>query len=425
MRKSFLEIPCLSFNKKNFKSYFSTNRLIKGFFIAVLFSVFIYFRFFGIENKIFLNITTSITAFLSFYLLLKEDKKVLFWAGTFIGGLWFYWVSLSFRYYNLEYLIPLILAIFSFGYGVFFYLIGCLKKSYLRALAFLGFSYFHPFGFDWFVPELTLIDSFFDFTKLKFALFLTSIVIMIELKNYYKLLFIPLLLLSVRYEDITLPLSKQKIYLASRNIPQDKKWTKEYFNTLVEDNFRIIDKAIKNNYDIVVLSESVFPYYLNSDAVMIEKLKKLSKKITIVTGSLYSDGVNGYNSTYYFIDGEFFVANKVVLVPFSEQIPLPKFISKFINDTFFEGAEDFKTAKHPTDFQINGEVFRNAICYEATSRVLHENSPTFMIAISNNAWFTPSIEPTLQKLLLRYYSRVYHNTIYHSANSGETGVVRF
>ena len=425
MLKNFLEMPCLSFNVKNFKPYFSTNTLIKGFLTALLFSLFIYLQYLNINSKIILNITTSLTAVLAFYLLLKEDKKVLFWSGSFIGLFWFYWVSFSFRYYELNYLIPLIIAVFSFGYGVFFYIIGCLKKSYLRALAFLGFSFFHPFGFNWFVPELTLIDSFFDFTKLKFALFLTAIVIMIEVKRYYKLLFIPLLILSVRYEDIKLPLSKQKIYLAKRDIPQDKKWQKEYFDTLVKDNFRIINKAIDKGYDIVVLSESVFPCYLNSNIDLINKLQNLSKKITIVTGSLYSDGTNGYNSAYYFINGEFYVANKVVLVPFSEQIPLPKFISRFINDTFFNGAQDFKTAKHPTDLQINGEIFRNAICYEATSRRLYQNAPSFMIAISNNAWFTPSIEPTLQRLLLRYYSRLYYVTIYHSANSGKTGVVRY
>ena len=28
-----------------------------------------------------------------------------------------------------------------------------------------------------------------------------------------------------------------------------------------------------------------------------------------------------------------------------------------------------------------------------------------MIVISNNAWFIPSIEPTLQHLLLKYYSK--------------------
>ena len=424
MLKNFLEIPCVSF-KINFKKYFSTPFLIKGLLIAILFSLFIYLHYFGFTNKLFLNFLTSISAFFAFYLLLKESKETLFWAGFFIGGLWFYWVSFSFRYYNLAILSPLIIFIFAFGYGVFFWLIGCLKKIYLRALAFLGFSYFHPFGFNWLVPELTLIDSFFDFTKLKFALFLLSIVILHEGKKYWKLLFIPLLFVSIRYEDIKLPLSKQKIYLDHRIIPQEKKWLPEYRPTIIKQNFDLINKAIKDGYDIVVLSESVFPMYLDTKLELIDKLLKLSKKITIVAGSLYYDGKNGYNGAYYFINGVFYVANKVVLVPFSEQIPLPKFIAHFINDYFFDGAEDFKTAKKPTDIPINGEVFRNAICYEATAEELYQGNPKFMIAMSNNTWFVPSIEPTLQRLLMRYYSRLHHTTIYHAAIGGGSGVVRY
>jgi len=47
-----------------------------------------------------------------------------------------------------------------------------------------------------------------------------------------------------------------------------------------------------------------------------------------------------------------------------------------------------------------------------------------MIAISNNAWFAPSIEPTIQKLLMEYYARKYGVTIYHAANYKGTGVIK-
>jgi apolipoprotein N-acyltransferase len=47
-----------------------------------------------------------------------------------------------------------------------------------------------------------------------------------------------------------------------------------------------------------------------------------------------------------------------------------------------------------------------------------------MIVLSNNGWFTPSIEPTLQKLLLQYYSKKYGTTIYHSVNMSESYVVQ-
>ena len=123
-------------------------------------------------------------------------------------------------------------------------------------------------------------------------------------------------------------------------------------------------------------------------------------------------------------NGEYQIAKKLILVPFGEYIPLPKFAQDYINDTFFSGQSDFLTAEKPTDFTIKGEVFRNAICYEATCQEIYEGDVKFVIATSNNAWFAPSIEPTLQNLLMRYYARKNGVTIYHSANYKGTGVVR-
>jgi apolipoprotein N-acyltransferase len=172
------------------------------------------------------------------------------------------------------------------------------------------------------------------------------------------------------------------------------------------------------------LSESAFAMFLNMEKEVMERLKYLSNYITIVTGGLYFDGKDSYNSTYYFINGRVQIANKVVLVPFGEEVPLPKFISKYINRLIYDGAEDYIAASKPVDIDIKGEKFRNAICYEATRDELFVENPKFMIAISNNAWFTPSIEPTLQYLLLRYYSRKYHTTIFHSANIAKSALIR-
>ena len=157
---------------------------------------------------------------------------------------------------------------------------------------------------------------------------------------------------------------------------------------------------------------------------LIDELLKFSQKITIVAGSLLSEEGIHYNVTYMFSDGKYEVAKKLVLVPFGEYIPLPKFARKFINDTFFAGASDFKTASKPTDFIINGVKFRNAICYEATCQEIHEGELNYVIAMSNNAWFSPSIEPTLQKLLMRFYARKNGVIIYHSANWKGTGIIK-
>lgn len=82
-----------------------------------------------------------------------------------------------------------------------------------------------------------------------------------------------------------------------------------------------------------------------------------------------------------------------------------------------------KKQKHLQDFIINDIPFRSAICYEGTNDKLFEGNPKQMIVISNNAWFSPSTEQTLQYLLLRLYTKKYQTVIYHSANSGKSGVI--
>ena len=47
-----------------------------------------------------------------------------------------------------------------------------------------------------------------------------------------------------------------------------------------------------------------------------------------------------------------------------------------------------------------------------------------MIVLSNNGWFVPSTEPTLQKLLLLYYNKKYDTTIYHSINMSPSYIIQ-
>ncbi len=387
-------------------------------------SLFLYLSHYELLSGVALNIINSISIVLGFYIVLKSDKRVLFWSGFFIGIFWFYWIGFSFRYYDVTMLIPFMTLFVAFGYGVIFWIIGIFQNPLLRALLFGFISYLHPLYFNWFIPEIALIDTFFGIQKWQFVLFLLSIALFITLKSWWKIVAFLLLIVSIEFKtEDRLELSKQKIYLSNTDLSQDIKWEESYAQESIQNNLNIIYEAITKRYDIVVLNESAFALFLNLEPILLEKLKELSKEITIVTGALYSDGVDSYNSTYYFIDGNVTVANKVILVPFGEEIPLPKFLNRLINDIFYNGAKDYKTADSPTDIEIDGELFRNAICYEATRDELYVDSPKFMIAISNNAWFTPSIEPTLQKYLLRYFSKKYKIVIYHSANSGGTSII--
>jgi apolipoprotein N-acyltransferase len=213
------------------------------------------------------------------------------------------------------------------------------------------------------------------------------------------------------------------IRLVTTHTSVQDKWNETLHPAQFENLFKHIDQAIKDKKSLIILPESVFPIFLNRSKLL-DKLKEKAKQISIVTGGLYWDGKTPRNSTYVFTDNKISVANKVVLVPFGESNPLPDFLSDWVNKIFYDGAVDYVASPNVVDYRIDEKIYRNAICFEATSEKLYEGNPKNMIVLSNNGWFTPSIEPTLQKLLLQYYSKKYGTTIYHSVNMSESYVVK-
>lgn len=404
---------------------FKTNKpllydLTCGAITALLFSAFIYLEYFGISIKL-LN---TIFGVLALGMFLYIPKRAVLIAGFLIGPLWFYWVGYSFEYTGTGYVSNIVTLIFALIYTAFFGVLALTNKVYIRAILLFSLSFFEPMDWNWLQVELIFIESYIGVYKYQLAVVLLALSLPNYIKNKYK--FTPLLLILLAL-NFSYPQQKDaplKIKLVATDIKQDVKWKPSELNPTILMIYKEISLAIKNDYDIIIFPESVFPLYMNQSSTLVSQLLLLSKQITIVAGSLLKEDKKNYNVTYMFNDGKYDIAKKLVLVPFGEYIPLPKFAQKFINDTFFAGASDFVTANKPSDFLIKGTKFRNAICYEATCRELYEGDVDFMIAISNNAWFAPSIEPTIQKLLMRYYARKNGVTIYHSANYKGTGIIK-
>ncbi len=395
-------------------------QFLKSIITAISFSSFIYLDYLGISSEI-LN---TILALFSFYLLLTISKKELFGSGFFISFLWFWWIGYSFVYYDLNYLIPFILIGISLIYGILFYLAGVVNNLYFRAIYIFLLTFIYPFGFNWLQLELPFINSYIGISKFDFALVLVAIILMIKLENYKKYLSIIPLLFTLNFHTASIDSPNIKISLANINISQEKKWDQVYRTSIVEINLKEIDKAIKNQDELVILPETAFPLVLNQDEYLLKILKEKSKQISIITGSLYQDNGLYHNSTYFFENENMQVAHKVVLIPFGEAVPLPQLLREMINNTFYNGAKDYESALNATDFVIKDIKFRNAICYEATTSKLFENlSGKYMIAISNNAWFVPSVQPTLQNLLLKFYAKKHNIKIFSVTNMSGNKII--
>jgi len=443
--------------------------------VALTGSAFLYLSHWGLSSP---WIETPL-ALLFFALLLRSDRHIWFWSGFFIGLLWFGWIGISFLHYGHPWAVPLADLAIALVYALYFWIFAFIaeiltawaeptlqklltphsslltRSSWLKAAALLAMSYAHPFGFDWFKPELTLIHTPFGIDKLHFALLLTALLLLTNLPHNLNAqrstLNAPLLLLSNLLSKAgpqqskisqavlgvlflltalhpasvtTLPSDPSgRIALAGTRVPVEKKWNPIDLRPQINTVFSSIDQAILQKKKAVILPESVLPIFLNREPQILHALLKRSKQIDIVLGALYYTHGENRNSAYFFHDGNYTVANKVVLVPFGEANPLPHWASRIVNRIFFDGAPDYKAAKTPTDFVIDGKKYRAAVCYEGTSEKLYRDRPERLILLSNNGWFIPSVEPTLQRLLLEYTSRKYGTTIYHSVNMAPSYVV--
>ena len=387
--------------------------------IALLFSAFIYWEHFALTSKA-LN---TLSGVLALYALLHAPKRVVLISGFWIGWLWCYWIGFSFQYYGLGWATWLVALGFGFVYALYYGTMALTTNALLRALILFGLTFVWPMDFNWMQPELIFVESYLGFSKWQFTLILFSLSLSGYISGFKKIFPLLLLIGAVQTSYTLPPIPDLKIKLVSTDISQDFKWQSEQLPQTLQDNFSAIDEAIEKGYDLIVLPESAFPLYMNEHTEIAQALSERSLHIAILTGTLHKENGLNYNVSYLFNQGTITVAKKTILVPFGEYIPLPSFLKGWVDRHIFGGGSDFVTADKPTDFTIKGVTFRNAVCYEATRAELYTPDVRYMIAVSNNGWFKPSIEPTVQNLLIRFYARKNHTVVFHAANGGGSGIV--
>ena len=422
--------------------YFTTNHIIEGLVIALSLSAFIYIEHFKLLNGYILITTNSILALFGLCRLLKANTPTWFFSGFFIGALWLWWMAISFIHYKLPYLVPVVLFLIALVMGLIFLTLAFMANFlsqkienrfplieqehtiyFLRSLSLIVLIFIEPFGFNWLKLLLIFTDSIFGLHLWQFALVLFTLSLYLTFKKWYLLLLI-IFAIDLKNPKIIKPNTLRDIELSSTNITVEQKWLPKNQAIYTKLALNKIDNAIANNKKLIILPESLLPYFLNLEQSYLNEFLKRSTKITIVVGSLYFKGQNDYkNSAYIISKGSFTIANKVVLVPFGETNPLPKWMGDIVNKIFFDGAVDYGADKEYTYINALGKKYKIAICYEGTNDKTYQDYPKYLIVISNNGWFIPSIEPTLQQILLKYYAKIYKTTIYHSVNASSSYVV--
>jgi len=361
--------------------------------------------------------------FLGLKRLIAHSKKEMALIGFGIGLVWFYWIALSFRYIGFEWAVGIGVIVVALFYGVLFGLIGWSKAGAIRALVMLfAFDLLAPLGFDWFRLEVLVAPTLFGVDKLSLGLLLGVGASLMYIKAL-KVQVASVILLLFAFDLQSPPaMASQEITLISTPYAQDEKWALSNRQSIIHE---ALNRLEASSSPTLLFPETVFPTYLNRDPELMDFLLMKSETRAIVAGGLYWDGTHHYNSTYIFHEGNLTIAHKVYLVPFGERTDfLPSVLGEWVNTLFYNGAEDYRTAKTPTDVTLYDESFRIAICYEATVEAMFRDAPPFILALSNNAWYDPSIQPTLQYLVMLSLARKYNKVIYHATNRGRSEVIR-
>lgn len=415
------------FNAENKIKYIIKNWLFVPFILAFIFSLPIYANFYTYSNGAYFPYINSILVLISIFIYLNINKRFGFSFGFFIGIFWFYWISLSFRYTNSTYLVYIIPIIVGIIYAILIWLALFFNNIIFRAITLSLIGYVTIFGFDWFVPDAMLSFSIFKVDKISFVIIVAILSIMsIKQLKLFRFLAIFLLFFAIDFDIKKARIPDEKILLTQTNVQQGEKWVGDNMNKIIQYNISLIENAINNGYSIIVLPETAFPMILNATIYenIIDKLKELSTKITIIAGAQRYDEFGIYNTTYIFSNNSYHFADKVFLAPFGEYMPIPGIIADFFSKIFNIRYSSFDAKnKEPINIFAGNLIFRNAICYEATTKKAYKDNPKYMMLISNNIWFKPSIEPVLQMILIKYYARLHKTIVFHSSNGSKSGII--
>ena len=422
--------------------YFTTNNIIEGLFIALLLSAFLYIEHFTLLSGYAKLLLNSTLATFGLYRLLQASVAVWFFSGFFLAISWLWWMGISFIYYKMAYLIPVVILVIGLTYGLLFLILRLLTQKiakkiechfyvlytektlpFLNSLALLLINSFEPFGFNWLTLQLPFVNSLQSPALWSFALILFTLALFIASKRFMVLLLL-LATIDLKQPKVINAKLLRDIELVQTNISIRQKWLpqnqQKYANLVLQK----IDRAVTKNKKLIIFPESILPLFLNRQKNLLNALLERSKKITIIIGALYAKDTNDYrNSAYIIRDGNYTMANKVVLVPFGEANPLPSWMGDIVNRLFFDGSVDYKGDSNYTYVDILNKKFKVAICYEGTHPRTYEDDPKALIVISNNGWFYPSIEPTEQKLLLKLFAKLHKTVIYHSVNGSSSYII--
>lgn len=229
--------------------------------------------------------------------------------------------------------------------------------------------------------------------------------------------------------------SGTRLRLVQPNIQQNLRWDPAHRRQVLDEHIKLTRLPGIENIDVVIWPETAAPYAIRSEDVIAKLMGgAIGKNAHLVLGGLRVDGDeknwqiynsmlvlnhNGTIVTYY---------DKARLVPFGEFIPLRKWLPRSL--LMPAGDKDFSIGRSGVTLQIPSEkqAFLPLICYEVIFPEMLEvdasfAAPTWMLNITNDAWFGNSSGPYQHFHMARMRAVEQGLPLVRVANTGISAVV--
>lgn len=216
------------------------------------------------------------------------------------------------------------------------------------------------------------------------------------------------------------------------NITQDHKWRPELRFKTLERHIDLSRLASAHPVDFLIWPEAAVPYTIDPNSNLLPLIRQvIPTNGFLLTGALREEG----DETNYHLWNSLFALDskgaivsyydKVHLVPFGEYIPLRALLP--INKITY-GTTDFSSGPGPKTLSVSlhAPSFAPLICYEAIfpeGIVAQDRRPSWLLNITNDAWFGMSSGPYQHFEMVRMRSIEQGLPLVRAANTGISGII--
>lgn len=236
--------------------------------------------------------------------------------------------------------------------------------------------------------------------------------------------------------------SNFKIAVIQPNVPLSRTWNPGEWDKIKDKLLEMSQKTFDENPDLVIWPESSFPGSIVQSPQRYEQVRKFiaDHNVPLLFGSVTTRGPGRYYNSAIFLDNKGREAgqyDKIHLVPFGEFLPMRPFLN-FVEN--FIRIDDFTRGRTLTVFPqrlategsalprtLSAQSFSVLICFEDTVaplvRQMVKNGPTFLINITNDAWFKDTSAPYLHLQGSVFQAVANRRAIVRAANTGVSGSI--